>query len=484
MLLRFISLFAAVVAVALTSDVIVLHDSDFDDVVKQHDIVLVEFFAPWCGHCKRLAPEFEKAATKLKDNDPPIALASVDATVETGVAGRFGVSGYPTLKIFRNGELSQDYEGPREAEGIIKYMRGQAGPSSKELKSQADLDKFIGGDEHSVIGFFEGESKLKDSFMKVADTERDRFRFAHTTNKDLVKKHDYSDDIVIFAPKRLHNKFEPNTFKYDGNYDTDKIKKFLNEEMHGLCGHRTPDTRDQFSRRPLVVAYYNVDYVKDPKGTNYWRNRVLKVAQDYKRKVYFAISDRAQFGQEITEMGIGNAEVDKPAIAAFGVSGEKFPMTEDFSMETLKTFVDDLLADKLEPYMKSEPVPDQDGPVTVLVAKNFKEFVNDEQDALIEFYAPWCGHCKSLAPIYDELGEALKGEKVVIAKMDATANDVPPGYEVRGFPTLFWKPKGQPPQAYNGGRELQNFIDYIAKQSTDGLKGYDRSGKKKAKKEL
>src|SRR5699024_10424728 len=107
-------------------------------------------------------------------------------------------------------------------------------------------------------------------------------------------------------------------------------------------------------------------------------------------------------------------------------------------------FVKDLLAgDKLEPYLKSEPVPDSnDGPVTVAVAKNFDEVVvNNGKDTLIEFYAPWCGHCKKLAPVYDDLGEKMKGEDVAIVKMDATANDVPSTFDVRGFPTLYWAAK-------------------------------------------
>jgi len=132
--------------------------------------------------------------------------------------------------------------------------------------------------------------------------------------------------------------------------------------------------------------------------------------------------------------------------------------------------------------LKSEPVPEQTGPVKVVVAKNFDEIVNDEtKDVLIEFYAPWCGHCKSLAPKYDELGSKLSKETgIVIAKMDATANDVPPQFQVQGFPTLFFVPKNNKrnPIKYEGGREVDDFIKYIAKQSTEPLKGYSRDGKK------
>ena len=69
-----------------------------------------------CGHCKQLAPEYESAATELSLASPPVPLAKVDATVETSLANRFGINGYPTLKVFHQG-TPYDYEGPRTAQG-------------------------------------------------------------------------------------------------------------------------------------------------------------------------------------------------------------------------------------------------------------------------------------------------------------------------------------------------------------------------------
>jgi protein disulfide-isomerase A3 len=72
-------------------------------------------------------------------------------------------------------------------------MRGQSGPSTKELKTVKEFEKFVNSDDVSVVGLFEAESKLKDSFHKVADTERDRFRFAHSTNPEVLKKAGYTE---------------------------------------------------------------------------------------------------------------------------------------------------------------------------------------------------------------------------------------------------------------------------------------------------
>jgi len=474
---------------AIADDVIVLGDSNWDDIGK-YPTALVKFYAPWCGHCKRLAPEYEKAATVLKKADPPVALIKVDCTTESSTCSKFGVSGYPTLKIFKDGELSKAYDGPREKDGIVRKMLKEAGPVSKKLENAEDAKAFIGKDTVGVIGYFSAEdSSLAKAFLRAADGLPD-VRFAHTISEDVKSAMDQTDEaIVLYRPKVLQSKFEDAVVKCSET-NTQKIKSCISSEALGLCGERNQGNAANFEK-PLFVAYFNVDYERNPKGTNYWRNRVMKVGKklrDAGESLFFAISDIGEMGRELDECGISDKSGAKPVVCAFDSKNKKFKMTDAFSMETFEQFIKDVQAGSIEPYLKSEPLPednDEPGKVKVVVAKNFDEIVNDEsKDVLIEFYAPWCGHCKSLAPKYDELADKLKDEpNIVIAKMDATANDVPSNYEVRGFPTIYFAPKGNKdtPKSYEGGREVDDFIAYLKRESTDGITAVGGKKKKKAK---
>lgn len=468
-------------AFAGEADVLDLTDSDFSTRVAETETTLVMFYAPWCGHCKKLKPEYAKAAELLRGEDPPIALAKVDCT-EGGkdTCGKFSVSGYPTLKIFKNGEVSQEYSGPREANGIAKYMKSIVGPASKDLLSLEAFEAFLKVQETSVVGFFQKESDLKGVFLKYADSQRERLRFGHSSAKEVLEKQGETDAIYLFRAKQLANKFEPDFVKFEGK-TKEELTTFVKEQFHGLAGVRTRDSLNDF-KNPLVVVYYAVDYVKNPKGTNYWRNRVLKVAKEFVGRVNFAVSAKDDFQHELNEYGYDYVG-DKPLVLARDEKNQKFIMKDEFSVENLQAFATELEEGSLEPYVKSEPLPESnDAPVKVAVGKNFEDVVmNNGVDTLVEFYAPWCGHCKKLAPAYDEVAEKLKDEEVAIVKMDATANDVPPTFDVRGFPTLFWLPKNDKanPQRYEGGREADDFLKYIAKHATDELKGYDRKGNAK-----
>jgi protein disulfide-isomerase A1 len=104
---------AGAAALAAASDVHDLKADTFRPFVKENDLVLAEFYAPWCGHCKALKPEYEEAATALKEKN--ISLAKIDCTEEADLCQEYGVEGYPTLKIFRGPEKHVPYQGARKA---------------------------------------------------------------------------------------------------------------------------------------------------------------------------------------------------------------------------------------------------------------------------------------------------------------------------------------------------------------------------------
>ena len=134
-----------------------------------------------------------------------------------------------------------------------------------------------------------------------------------------------------------------------------------------------------------------------------------------------------------------------------------------------------IFSGEVKPILKSAPEPKKnDGPVKVVVGNTFEKVVMDESKyVLIEFYAPWCGHCKSLEPIYKKLGQKYKNEKsLVIAKIDATANDFPPEYKVEGFPTIYFAPPGKKstPMKYDGDRTLDGLSKYLQDNAAVSLK--------------
>jgi len=100
-----------------TSDVVILEDATFEEKTKEGDW-LIKFYAPWCGHCKRLAPIWDELATQAKGK---FNVAKVDCTIHSAACTKEGVRGYPTVKLFSHGQKF-DYKGPRTIEDFTKFV--------------------------------------------------------------------------------------------------------------------------------------------------------------------------------------------------------------------------------------------------------------------------------------------------------------------------------------------------------------------------
>ncbi|KAF7230699.1 protein disulfide-isomerase A6 isoform X1 [Nothobranchius furzeri] len=165
-------------------DVIELTDDNFDKLVlESEDVWMVEFFAPWCGHCKNLEPEWTAAATAVKEQTKgKVHLGAVDATVHQVLASRYEIRGFPTIKIFRKGEEPEVYQGGRSRGDIIEkaldlFSDNAAPPELLEILNEDILKNTCEDSQLCIIGVLPhildtgaaGRNGYLEVMMKMAD---------------------------------------------------------------------------------------------------------------------------------------------------------------------------------------------------------------------------------------------------------------------------------------------------------------------------
>ncbi|KAL7266632.1 protein disulfide-isomerase precursor [Rhizina undulata] len=440
------------------SDVHTLQTDTFDSFIAEHPLVLAEFYAPWCGHCKALAPEYEDAATKLKEKEIP--LVKVDCTAEAELCEKHGVQGYPTVKVFRGPENVGPYTGQRKSDSIVSYMIKQSLPAVSVLDKDT-IEEFKTADKVVVVAYFDANDKDSNAtFNTVAEALRDSFLFGATKDAALAEADGVKAPAVV-----LYKSFDDGKDVFDGKFDAEEIKQFAKTASVPLIGEVGPETYSGYMAAGIPLAYIFVDNdeIKEKLST-----AVKPIAQKYKGKINFATIDAVAFGAHANNL---NLEAKWPAFAIQDTTKNlKFPFDQEkeITEESIAAFTKDFVEGKIAPSIKSEPVPEtQEGPVHVVVANNYEDLViNNDKDVLLEFYAPWCGHCKNLAPKYEELAALYFSnpdfaEKVIVAKVDATANDVPD--EIQGFPTIKLFPAGSKdkPVDYSGSRTIEDLAEFI-----------------------
>lgn len=170
-----------------SNDVIELTSSNFDKLVlNSDDVWLVEFFAPWCGHCKRLEPEWAKAASELKGK---VKLGALDATVHDTKAQEYGVTGYPTIKFFGAGKKSRndatDYDGGRTASEIVswaleKHTDSIPAPDVVELTSESVAKEQCESKPLCIVSvlphILDCDAKCRNGYLDILRTLADKYK--------------------------------------------------------------------------------------------------------------------------------------------------------------------------------------------------------------------------------------------------------------------------------------------------------------------
>ncbi|KAJ3313481.1 Protein disulfide-isomerase-like 2-2 [Boothiomyces sp. JEL0838] len=178
--------------------VTVLTDSSFDkEVLQSKKNTLVEFYAPWCGHCKNLAPIYEKVAKVFK-NEESCVVANVDATVSEESASRYNVQGYPTLKFFSASGEVKDYNGGRTLEDLVDFLnencktfRGYDGQLNEKAGRTKEFDELAAAfnNDASVLEKAKDKAKSKNEKYYVKAMEK------------IIKKKDYLEKEIARLTK-------------------------------------------------------------------------------------------------------------------------------------------------------------------------------------------------------------------------------------------------------------------------------------------
>jgi len=454
--------------------VVTLTDETFDSHVKAHPKTLVKFYAPWCGHCKKIAPEFEKAAAQLKSKG--VSLAKVDATVETELGKKYAIKGYPTLLWFIDGGEPQEFDGGRDADGIVDWVNMMTGPAVKVVETvEAPLTK-------PVVALYGPE--ITPAFEQLAKTTRKDANFVFvksSSKKKLTITHkgepavETTDSKVMSDVTKLKDFWSSHSFPVFGQLDGESYSKYMAREGFGLVW--------------LLYPMASSDELKAVEEKN--RPTATALAKAFP-KLSFTYTDTVQFKGAIENM-LGVKEYPAMVVYKKATDKSKYVYEEgDMSEKALKSWLNDVLSGKVPPKLKSEEAPlVNDEPVRVAVGTTLeKELFFSDKDILLEVYAPWCGHCKKLEPEYNKVAKKIRKEgledMIRLVKMDGAANDSPlDSISWDGFPSLFYIRAGsKTPEKFEGGRDAKSIWKWIKKNHTHHEKLTEKiKDKKSAEKE-
>ena len=445
--------------------VIILNDQNFLQSIADFNKLMILFYAPWCGHCKKLLPEYEKASNALKKEK--IALAKIDAESNRRTSQMYGIESYPTIKVFIK-QKEYTYDGERNEESIIYYMRKMSSDVLIKVNNTEQADKILKENYASII-LFGNDQKIVSEFEASGRVNRD-INFIQIDNDDVIKYLNGTKDTISI-------------YKSDDNewiqYNNDIYDDDINDFIDLYAGPKIYYWDESGIKIVFQKNKPSLFFFADPSDDKY--NDYEKLLNELHPKIFkkvkiVMLNNKDGEEKRISDF-IGVKDSDLPCVKIIHSTQyrvKKYSLKKEINESNIIEFVNEFSDNKLIPELKSENKKrENNGPILYITGKSFKEdIMNQNKDVLLKIFAPWCEHCKELEPIYKKLAEDLKNNNhLILAESDGTLNEFEE-FDVFGYPSLIYIPGNKKSEEdfaifpEESDRTYNTLLDFIKKHST------------------
>ena len=450
------------------NDIMILTDSTFDKALEKYENIYIVFYAPWCGHCKTLLPEFEKAAKVLVNEN--IIVAKIDATKEKKSARKYKITSYPTLYFFKENTYIK-YKGQKTEKDLIEWARKKSAPPFTLINTSEEIEKIKSDNNISIFYFGKEEKDIKIyktlamkyediPFYSVEDDKLAQIYKVVPRSVVIFKKFDEKrNDIINFDEKKLE--------KFIKKHSEEKIQEFTTDNYHLI-----------FNKNKPALVYFG------KKEDERWKKdfqTLEKLAFNVDSDLIFIMTEiKDGLGKKIADkIKLRNNELPSIMILEVKIDVDKYQYKGNYQYEDLVNFLDLWEKGKLHKYLRSQKEPKHNnGNVFTLVGNTFKrEVIENDDDVIVIFYNPVNNDNIRILKIYEEVASKLvvQNPNLIIAKIDMSENEID-SIVLRDFPTIKFFPgnrKYSAPFEYKGAKKTKDIIDFIKKYAFHPVKSDD-----------
>ncbi|XP_041100362.1 protein disulfide-isomerase TMX3-like isoform X5 [Polyodon spathula] len=272
MAVKLVLFYAVAVCTAVVSAFVEELDDSFMDT-RLGDTWIVDFYAPWCGHCKKLEPVWHEVGAEMRSSGSPVRVGKIDATAYSSVASELGVRGYPTIKLLK-GDLAYNYRGPRTKDDIIEFANRVAGPVVRPLPSQQMFEHVQ--KRHDVLFVYVGgESPLKEKYIEVA-SEFIVYTYFFSALEEVLLKHVTLQELPAVLV------FKDGTYFVYDEYEDGDLSSWINKERFQGYLHIDGFTLYELEDIGKLVGIAVIDDKNPSEESIRLKSLIQTVAKDYR----------------------------------------------------------------------------------------------------------------------------------------------------------------------------------------------------------